>query len=194
MAEELKGPTLGAVFILIRLNINGGFQQEQAHQIQSTEVFRTEPPALPHWHAPPPSSSRMDSPAIFWIKWSCNTDLSKTYVMVCPRPRSCDAPRALMSITPNHFCDETRTKEHTLAWHLCRDSGLTWLKQPPRGGQAQQEPNSAKLPPVEAEHEENPEQGKWQEAHCAGNWDSEKRTQQKAHAAQPQTPEDLWLR
>ena len=109
------------------------------------------PPALPHWHAPPPSSSRMDSPAIFWIKWSCNTDLSKTYVMVCPRPRSCDAPRALMSITPNHFCDETRTKEHTLAWHLCRDSGLTWLKQPRAAGTQLSE-----APAVEAEHKRKP--------------------------------------
>ena len=38
-----------------------------------------------------------------------------------------------------------RTKKHTLAWHLwCRDSDLTWLKQPLCGrGQAQQEPNSA---------------------------------------------------
>ena len=33
MSEELKGPTLAVVFILIRLNISGGFQQEQAHQV-----------------------------------------------------------------------------------------------------------------------------------------------------------------
>ncbi|KAI4548830.1 hypothetical protein MG293_001160 [Ovis ammon polii] len=44
---------------------------------------------------------------------------------------------------------------------------------------------------VEAEHEENPAQGK---THHAGNWDSEKQTQQKAHMAQSQIPEDLWLR
>ena len=44
---------------------------------------------------------------------------------------------------------------------------------------------------VEAEREENPVLGK---AHRAGNWDSEKRTQQKAHAAQSQIPEDLQLR
>ena len=44
---------------------------------------------------------------------------------------------------------------------------------------------------VEAKREENPAQGK---AHCAGNWDSEKQTQQKAHVAQSQIPEDLWLR
>ena len=31
-------------------------------------------------------------------------------------------------------------------------------------------------------------------AHCAGNRDSEKRTQQKAHTAQSQIPEDLWIR
>ena len=35
------------------------------------------------------------------------------------------------------------------------------------------------------------QQGK---AHCTGNRDSEKRTQQKAHAAQSQIPEDLRLR
>ena len=60
----------------------------------------------------------------------------------------------------------------------------TTLQQPPQGGsQAQQEPNSAKAPMVEAEHEENPAQGNWQEAHRAGDQDSEKQTQQKAHAA-----------
>ena len=62
------------------------------------------------------------------------------------------------------------------------------------GGQAQQEPNSAKAPMVEAEQEENPAQGKWKEAQHAGNWDSKKQTQQKAQATQSQIPEDLWLR
>ena len=47
---------------------------------------------------------------------------------------------------------------------------------------------------VEAEHEENPAQGKWQEAQHAGNWNSEKQTQQKAHMAQSQIPEGLQLR
>ena len=48
----------------------------------------------------------------------------------------------------------------------------TTSAQPPQGGgQAQQEPNSAKAPTVGAEHEENPVWGKWQ-AQCAGNWDS----------------------
>ena len=56
----------------------------------------------------------------------------------------------------------------------------------------QQEPNSAKLlRSTTEEREENPVQGK---ARRAGNWDSEKQTQQKAHTAQPQIPEDLWLR
>ena len=45
-------------------------------------------------------------------------------------------------------------------------------------------------PAVEAEQEENPAQGK---AHHAGNQDSKKRTQKKAHTAQSQIPEDLWL-
>ena len=45
-----------------------------------------------------------------------------------------------MSVIPIFVVTRQRTKEHT--WHLwCRDSGLTWLKQTPRGrGQAQQEP------------------------------------------------------
>jgi len=30
--------------------------------------------------------------------------------MVCTRPESCDAPRALMSITPNLCCDETEPR------------------------------------------------------------------------------------
>ena len=69
------------------------------------------------------------------------------------------------------------------------------LAMPPQGGgQAQQEPNSVKAPTLEAESEENPAQGKWQEAHSAGNWDSEKRIQQKPHVAQSQIPEDLQLR
>ena len=66
---------------------------------------------------------------------------------------------------------------------------------PPRGGgQAQQKPNSAKAPVVEAACKENPVPGKWQEVLHAGNWDSKKQTQQKAHMAQSQIPEDLWLR
>ena len=60
--------------------------------------------------------------------------------------------------------------------------------------QAQQEPISAKAPAARAEQEENPAQGKWQEAQSDGNWDSGKQTQQKAHTAQSQIPEDLQLR
>ena len=60
--------------------------------------------------------------------------------------------------------------------------------------QAQQEPISAKAPAARAEQEENPAQGKWQEAWRAGNWDSKTQTKQKAHAAQSQIPEDLQLR
>ena len=61
---------------------------------------------------------------------------------------------------------------------------------------AQKRPSAAgaqlgEAPAVAAEHEENPAQGK---ARRAGNRGSEKRTQQKAHAAQPQIPEDLRLR
>ena len=71
----------------------------------------------------------------------------------------------------------------------------TTSAQPPQGGgQAQQEPTLVKAPTVEAEREENPGQGKWQEAQGAGNWDSEKWTEQKVHVAQSQIPEDLLLR
>ena len=64
-----------------------------------------------------------------------------------------------------------------------------WLSQ--GGSQEQQEHNLVKAPTVEVECKENPAQGKWQEAQCAENKDSEKRTQQKAHTAQSQIPEDL---
>ena len=63
-----------------------------------------------------PHASKMDFPALFEIKSSCNTDLSKSYNMVrsrpesyntvCPRPESCDMPKALTSVTPNLHCDE----------------------------------------------------------------------------------------
>ena len=49
----------------------------------------------------------------------------------------------------------------------------------------------SEAPAVEVEREENPVQGK---AHCAGNRDSKEQTRQKAHMAQSQIPEDLWLR
>ena len=66
----------------------------------------------------------------------------------------------------------------------------TTSARPTQGGdQAQQEPNSAKAPRVEAEREENPVQ----EARRAGDQDSKKQTQKKAHAAQPEIPEDLRL-
>ena len=32
-----------------------------------------------------------------------------SYNTVCPRPESCDAPRALMSVAPNLCCDETKS-------------------------------------------------------------------------------------
>ena len=54
------------------------------------------------------------------VAWSCNTDLSKSYNMVClrpesynmvcPRPESCDTPRALMYITPNLCSDEAEPR------------------------------------------------------------------------------------
>ena len=61
------------------------------------------------------------------------------------------------------------------------------------GSQAQQKPNSGKVPTVEAEHEENPAQWKWQEAEWARNQDS-KKTQQKAHVAQSQITGEIGLR
>ena len=36
--------------------------------------------------------------------------MSKSYNTVCPRPESCDTPRALMSVTPNLCCDETEPR------------------------------------------------------------------------------------
>ena len=60
---------------------------------------------------------------------------------------------------------------------------------PLRGrGQAQQKPNSANAPTVEAERDENPAQRQRQEAQRASN-----REAKPNHAAQSQIPEDLWL-
>ena len=39
-----------------------------------------------------------------------NTDLSKSYNRVCPRPESCVVPRALLSVAPNLCCDKTEPK------------------------------------------------------------------------------------
>ena len=56
----------------------------------------------------------------------------------------------------------------------------TTLAWPPWGeGQAQQKPNSVKAPEVEAEHEENPAEWKWQEAYRAGNRDSKNKLDRK---------------
>ena len=55
------------------------------------------------------------------------------------------------------------------------------------------QPSLVKAPMVGAECKENQVQGKWQEAQHAGNWDSGKQTQQKAHVAQSQIPEDIQL-
>ena len=46
-------------------------------------------------------------------------------------------------------------------------------------GQVKQKPNSLKVPMVEAQCKENPAQWKWQEAYCAGNWDSKKKLSRK---------------
>ena len=54
---------------------------------------------------------------------------------------------------------------------------------PPQGrDQAQQKPNW-KAPVVEAECEENPAQGKWQEAQRAGNQDSKKHSAERSHGS-----------
>ena len=44
------------------------------------------------------------------ITWSCNTDLSRNHNTVFPRPKSCDMPRALMSVTSNFCWDETEPR------------------------------------------------------------------------------------
>ena len=59
---------------------------------------------------PLPSLRVLDSPATFQITWSCNADLPKSCSTVCPRPKSCDTPRALMSIAPNLCCHETKNR------------------------------------------------------------------------------------
>ena len=98
-----------------------------------------------------------------------------------------------MSITPNLCCDETQNRgaytrlTSMVPWHCFNLAETTSTWKRPRAAGAQ----LSKAPAVEAEREENPAQGK---ACCAGNQDSKKRTQQKAHADQSQIPEDLRLR
>jgi len=46
-------------------------------------------------------------------------------------------------------------------WLQFNQAETTSVRPLQRGGQAQQEPNSAKAPTVEVEHEENPAQGGW---------------------------------
>ena len=102
-------------------------------------------------------------------------------------------------ITSNFCCDEIEPRKlHTpptsmVPWLWFNLAETTLARPPQRGGQPQQDPSLVKAPAVGAECKENPAQGKWQETQQARNWDSEKRTQQKAHRAQSQIPEDLQL-
>ena len=86
--------------------------------------------------------------------------------MVCPRAV------ALL----HRFRDRTKEITHFPkiygVWLGFKLAETTLVQDLQGGGQAQQEPNSVKYPAVEAEWEENPVQGKWQEAQCAGNEDS----------------------
>ena len=116
---------------------------------------------------------------VFLIKLSCDTDSSIASNFCCGKTELRKLQSPLTSIVP--FL-RFNLAETTAAWPL-QDRG-----------QAQQKPNLVPASTVEAEHEENPAQGKWKEAHCAGNWDSKKQTHQKAHKAQSQVPENLWLR
>ena len=50
--------------------------------------------------------------------------------MVCPRPESCDSPRALMSVTPNLIQIVMRQNRGAYACLTSHDSDLIWLKQP----------------------------------------------------------------
>ena len=115
--------------------------------------------------------------------------------MVCPRPKSCDPPpRGLQCPSLQIFVvTRQRTEEHTLAWHL----GCLWLRfNLTETTSTQRRPSAAgaqlsEAPAIEAECKENPAQRK---VLRAGNRGSEKLTQQKAQAAQPQIPADLRLR
>ena len=98
-----------------------------------------------------------------------------------------------MSVIPNFCCDETKNQgAYTrvtsivpwLKFNLAETTS-TWKRPSTAGAQL------SKAPAVEKECEENPAQGK---ARRARNQHSEKQTQQKAQAAQPQIPADIWLR
>ena len=92
---------------------------------------------------------------------------------------------------------------YTFSWHMwCWFSDLTWLKQPRLGPlpllSPRQKPSTAEAQLSESSHSRS---WRWRK-HSAGEvtrsparWklEQQKRTQQKAHAAQTQIPEDLLL-
>ena len=98
-----------------------------------------------------------------------------------------------MSVAPILCSDKTKNRgTYTRVTSMVPQRGFNLAETT----SARKRPSTAgaqlsEAPAVEAEREENPALGK---AHRAGNRDSEKRTQQKAHAVQSQIPEDLQLR
>ena len=80
------------------------------------------------------------------------------------------------------------------------DSDLTWLEQPRDGPHEEakhsRSPTRQKLLQWKLNMKKTPRRGSDKKSRIleTGNQDSEKQTQQKAHVAQPQIKEDLWLR
>ena len=71
---------------------------------------------------------------------SYNTVCSRPehYNTVCPRPESCDAQRALMSVTPNLCCDETEPRVIHSPDTFSRITPLIGAKAPQTGAKASQ--------------------------------------------------------
>ena len=111
--------------------------------------------------------------------WGC------TFLCCLPgKTLSCNQAKTLVRRF-KFCCGETKPRKlHTVPTYLVPwlrfNLAETTLARPLQGrGQTQQKPNPAKAPVVEAEHKENPAQWKWQEAQCAGNWDSKNKLSRK---------------
>ena len=111
----------------------------------------------------------------FWVgPPSC---LKNVFSFACQIKLSCNTG---LSITSNFCCGETEPRKLPPKYMVpFLGFNLVEITSAQGRGQAQQKPNSAKTPVVEAECEENPAQWKWQEAQHAGNQDSKNKLSRK---------------
>ena len=117
---------------------------------------------------------------VLWV--SLPSHLEDAFSFACQIKLSCNTSPSDAS---NYCCSETELRKlQTSLTNIVLFPGFnlteTTSAQPPWGrSQAQQKPNLVKILEVEAEHEENPAQWKWQEAQHARNRDSKNKLGRK---------------